>query len=114
MAFKSYVYEAKDGVTSFYLKLDADQAALAGAVIGTPTQAFHVVVSRSRRAYGLKPRFISLTREEGDAQDGSGKIHTTRVAICTQAAFDAIALNSAVQVNGIAYKVASLTDETKR
>jgi hypothetical protein len=114
MAFRSYVYEAKDGASSFYIKIDTDQAGLSGALIGTPTQGFHVVVSRSKRSYGLKPRFISLSREEGVAQDGTGKVHTTRLAICTQAAFDAIALNAGVSINGIDFKVASKTDETLR
>lgn len=114
MAFKSYLYEGKDGTSSYYIKLDTDQAAISGAVVGSPTQPFHVVVSRSRRAYGLKPRFISLSREEGVAQDGSGKIHTTRLAICTQESFNGIALNQGVSINGIDFKVASKTDETAR
>jgi len=114
MAFKTYVYESDDANESYRIRIDTDQATISGAVTGATTSGFHVVLSRSRRSFGLHPRFISLTREEGSAQDGTGKIHTTRVAICTPAVYAAIALEQGVQINGVAFKVSGKTPEIKR
>jgi hypothetical protein len=114
MAFKSYVYEADNGTDSYLIKLKTDQATVAGAVVGSTTQDFHVKVSESQRSYGVHPRFISLTREEGAAQDGTGKIHTTRLAICTKAAFDAFVKNQQVSISSISFKVAGKTGEKLR
>lgn len=114
MAFRSYVYEGDTGEHSYYVKLDSDQATLSGGVIGTPTHPFHLKVSKSRKSFGLHPRTIALSREEGTAQDGTGKIHTTRLAICTPAAYAAIAIGAGVLINGIAFKVTGKNPEFPR
>jgi hypothetical protein len=112
MAFKDYVYESDDAANSYLIRIDTDQATLSGAVVGTPTDGFHVRVSNTPRRFGITPRHINLRRAEG--AQGEGKIHTTRVAICTLAAYNAISPGAGVAVNGINYAVASKSPERKR
>lgn len=112
MAFGTYVYEDDLGTTSFKIRIDTDQAALAGAVKGVTTTGVHCRVSSSRRSFGMLPRFISLTRAEGAA--GEGKVHSTRLAICTVAAYNAINDGDGVSINGINFTVSGKTGEKKR
>lgn len=111
--YKSYIYEAADGTSSFKIRLDTDQAALSGAVIaGTTTQGFHVKVSKTSRSFGLNPRHIVIKRTEGVAPDD--RTFFSRLAICTEAAYDAIADGAVVLINGINWIVDRKVAETKR
>ena len=112
MAFKDYVYESDDATNSYIIRLDSDQADLAGAVVGTPTDAFHVIANQSARKFGISPRHISLRRLVGTAPNE--KAYTTRLAIATKAAFDAIAVGSVKAINSINYTVAHKSPESKR
>lgn len=111
MAFKDFIYESDSGV-SFQIRLDSDQQTVAGGVVGASDVDAHVRISSSRRDFGVQPRFITARRAVGEAPNE--KILTTKLAICTTEAFDAIAQNSAIQINGIAYAVASKTKENTR
>jgi hypothetical protein len=112
MAFGTYIYEDDSGTTSWKIRLDTDQAILSGAVKGASTTGVHCKVNVSRRAFGMLPRFISVSRAEGVA--GEGKVHQTRLAICTKTAYDAITDQQAVSINGISYAVVGKTGEKKR
>jgi len=112
MAFKDYVYESDDAANSYLIRLDIDQASLSGAVVGVPTDQFHVIANSSRKRFGIHPRHISLRRAEGT--QGEGRIHTTRLAICTKTAYDGIAVGSGQTINGVTYTVASKNPESKR
>lgn len=113
MAFRTYVYEAEDGVSSFKLRMDTDQAQLSGAIIaGATTQGFHVKVSKTRRAYGLEPRHLVIKRVVGVIPDD--RAYYSKVPICTDAAFDAISLGDIVLINGINWSVDQKVSETKR
>lgn len=113
MAFRTYIYEAADGVSSFKLRMDTDQAELAGAVIaGATTQGFHVKVSKTRRQYGLEPRHLVIKRVTGEIPDD--RAYYSKVPICTIEAFDAVALGSVIDVNGVEWMVDQKVAETKR
>lgn len=113
MAFRTYIYEAADGTSSFKLRMDMDQAALAGAVIaGATTQGFHVKVSKTRRAYGLEPRHLVIKRVVGIIPDD--RAYYSKVPICTEAAFAAVAQGDVVLINGINWTVDQKVAETKR
>jgi len=113
MAFRTYVYEAADGVSSYKLRMDTDQADLSGAVIaGATTQGFHVRVSKTRREYGLEPRHLVIKRVVGVIPDD--RAFYSKVPICTAAAFAAIAEGDVVLINGINWTVDSKVDETRR
>jgi hypothetical protein len=112
MAFKDYVYESDTAANSYLIRLDTDQATLAGAVVGVSTDGFHIKVNKNRRSYGLHPREITLRRVVGTAPNE--KTFFTRLAICTKAAYDAINVGSAATINGINYVVATKTGEFKR
>lgn len=113
MAFRTYVYEAEDGTSSFKIRMDTDQAELAGAVIaGATTQGFHVKVSKTRRAYGLEPRHLVIKRVVGVIPDD--RAYFSRVPICTAAAFALIDQGDVVLINGINWTVDRKEPETKR
>lgn len=112
MAFSDYLYESDDGNNSYLIRLDTDQATLAGAASGTPTDAFHVIANGSRRRFGVNPRHIICRRTVGTPPND--KSFTTRLAIATQAAYDAIAIGQSVTINGTAYTVSFKSPETKR
>lgn len=112
MAFKDYIYEADDATNSYLIRLDTDQATLAGAVVGTPTDAFHVIANRSRRRFGIAPRHILLRRLVGTAPNE--KAYTTRLAIATKAAYDAISVGSTQSINSLTYTVSQKVAESKR
>lgn len=111
MAFKDYIYEADDGSNSYLIRLDTANATLAGAVEGTPSDAFHVIANGSRRRFGVNPRHILVSTQPTDP---TLKAKTTRLAICTEAAFDGIAIGATVSISGVSYKVAFKSPETKR
>jgi len=111
MAFGRYIYESDSGV-SFYIRMDTDQATEAGAVAGTPDIAAHVQVSGSGRRYGIQPRHIVATRLVGVAPDQYTK--STRMPVCTPAAFAALADNAAIVINGTNYTIARKVDEERR
>lgn len=111
MALGNYVYESDSGV-SFQIKLDTEQATEAGGVVGASDVPAHVRVSSSRRDYGVQPRFITAKRLVGQAPNQ--KTLSTKLAICTPAAFNGIAVGSAIQIGGVAYVVASKSPENNR
>lgn len=112
MAFKTYIYES-ERATSYKIRLDTDQAAISGAVVsGATTEGFHVKVNKSSRAFGLNPRHLSLKRFVGVAPND--RPYYTRLAICTQAAFDAIAEGSNVSINSINWTVDRKVTEQRR
>lgn len=121
MAFKTYIYEsdlpndAEPTVepASYKIKLDTDQATLAGAVIaGATTAGFTIVNYKNRRQRGLHPRRIICSRFVGTAPND--RKFSTSLAICTQAAYDAISAGDAVSINGINYVVEIKEPEFKR
>lgn len=111
MAFSNYVYESDAGV-SFQIRLDSDQAAEAGGVAGVSDVPAHVRVSTSRREYGVQPRHIVAARLVGAAPNQFTK--STRLPICTPTAFAAIAVGSAIEINGISYTVRTKVAEGYR
>lgn len=112
MAFRTYIYES-DRATSYKIRLDSDQATLAGAVLaGTTTEGFHVKVNKSRRAFGLNPRHLVLKRITAPAQGEQSFF--TQLAICTEAAFAAISEGSTVTVNGVTWSVDRKEGESRR
>jgi hypothetical protein len=111
MPFKRYVYESDSGV-SFYLRMDSDQATIAGAVDGTPDVEAHVRVSNTPAKFGITPRHLIASRLAGTAPNQYSK--STRVPICTPAALAAIAGNSDITINGVAYKVQRKVAEVRR
>lgn len=111
MAFQDYIYESDDGSNSYLIRLDTRNATLAGAVVGTPSDAFHVIANGSRRRFGINPRHILVST---NPTDPTLKAKTTRLAICTEAAFDAISVGATVSVSGTTYQVNFKSPETKR
>jgi hypothetical protein len=111
MAFSDYVYES-DSATTFLIRLDTDQATLAGGVTGTPDISAHVRVSSSRREFGVQPRFVTCKRLVGAAPNQ--KTLSTKLACCTEAAYDALNVGSGLSINGVAYTVSSKTPEILR
>lgn len=111
MALSDYIYESDAGV-SFQIRLDDTQQGLAGGVAGASEIDAHVRVSSSRREFGVQPRFATLKRLA--SADPNSKTLTTKLAFCTVAAYNAVAVNSSVTVNGVAYTVASKTPEIRR
>lgn len=111
MAFGRYLYESDSGV-SFYIRIDKEQATEAGAVSGTPDVAAHVQISGSSRRFGIQPRHVVASRLVGTAPDQYTK--STRMAVCTPAAFAAIADNSAITIGGVQYTVSRKVDEERR
>lgn len=111
MALSDYVYESGSGV-SFFIRLDDTQATLAGAVTGTPDIGAHVRVSSTRREFGVQPRFITAKRPA--SADPDAKILSTKVAVCTETAFNGLATGAAVTINGVGYTIASKTPEILR
>lgn len=69
----------------------------------------HVYGSGSRRRFGVHPRGVNLTRLAGTAPDQVVK--RTFLAFGTQAALDAVALNSTIAVGGVNWTVASKVPE---
>lgn len=112
MAYRDYIYESDDAANSYLIRLDTDQATLAGAVVGTPTDAFHVIANQSRRRFGIAPRHIVLRRLVGTSPNE--KAFTTRLSMATKSAFDAIAVGSSQTINGITYTVSQKVAESKR
>ena len=112
MAFKDYIYEYDTASNQYLIRLDTDQATLAGAVVGISTDGFHIKVNKNRRSYGLHPREITLRRSVGTAPNE--KTFFTRLAICTKAAYDVLEVGSAASINGINYVIATKTGEFKR
>lgn len=112
MAFQDYLYESDDGNNSYLIRLDTDQATVAGAVTGTPTDAFHVIANNSRRKFGVNPRHIIAKRVVGTG--AAAKSFSTRLAICTVAAFTALAVGATVSINGTSYTVTAKNPESKR
>lgn len=112
MAFKDYIYESDDAANSYFIRLDTRQATLSGAVVGTPTDAFHVIANGSRRRFGINPRHVVARRLDGTAPNE--KAFNTRLAIATTTAFAAIAVGQTVTINGLTYTVAYKSAESKR
>lgn len=112
MAFQDYLYEADDGSNSYLIRLDTDNATVAGAVVGVPSDGFHVYANGSRRKFGINPRHIIAKRVVGTGN--AAKTFSTRLAICTPTAFDGLEEGEAVTINGVAYTVAFKSPETKR
>lgn len=111
MSLADYVYESDTNI-SFFVRLDTDQATVAGGVAGVPDIPAHVRVSSSRRDFGVQPRFITAKRLVGAAPNQ--KTLATKLAICTAAAFDSLTVGSAVTINGTAYTIGSKTPELLR
>lgn len=112
MSFRTYIYES-DRDTSYKIRLDSDQAVLAGAVrAGATTEGFHVKAQKPTRTFGLNPRHLVLKRTTGSAE--SERSFFTRLAICTAAAFAGIVEGSVVSVNGVSYIVDRKEPETRR
>lgn len=72
-----------------------------------------VKVSGSRRAYGVNPRKITLSRSVGSADYGSAKAYA-RVVMLTEAAFTAAVIGSTVTYAGVDWVIASKTNESIR
>lgn len=111
MAFKDYIYESDDGSNSYLIRLDPVNATVAGAVAGTPSDGFHVIANSSRRRFGINPRHVLLSTQPDDE---TVKPKTTRLAICTEAVFDAIEVGQSLSVSGTSYKVTFKSAESKR
>lgn len=111
MAFADYIYESGFGV-SFQIRLDTDQATVAGAVAGQSDVPAHVRVSSTRRQFGVLPRHIVAKRLVGAAPNQ--KTLSTRVAICTEAAYDALAVGGAISINGNPYTIGAKIPELTR
>lgn len=111
MTFGNYVYESDVGV-SFQIRLDTDQATEAGGVAGTSDVPAHVRVSTSRRQYGVQPRHIIARRLVGAAPNQFTR--STRLPICTPAAFNALAVGGNIEINGIAYTIGGKVAESYR
>ncbi len=80
------------------------------AAAGTPpagsvTQNIKVQISKSTRAYGIKPRGCTLSRTLGTAPDTFTK--TTFLPVLTPAAFDtaAFAIGASITIDSIAWVV---------
>jgi hypothetical protein len=111
MAFADYVYNTNYSV-SFQIRLDTDQATLAAATAGASDIDAHLTVSKSSRRYGIHPRTITLKRVVGTG--AAAKSFFTRLAICTQAAWEGISVGSTQTVNGVSYTVSSKDAEYGR
>lgn len=70
----------------------------------------HVLQSGSRRRFGIHPRGVRLTRLAGTAPEQTVK--RTFLPFGTEAALDAVALNSEIIIGGVVWKVASKQPET--
>jgi hypothetical protein len=120
MAFGTYVYEsdkttgagAGAAAVSYLIRMDTDQQTLAGAAAGASTEGFHVLVNKTRRAYGLHPRHIVLKRSVGTAPND--KTFFTRLPICTKAAYDALAVGGNASINSIQYIISAKVAEFRR
>lgn len=111
MAFGNYVYESDNGV-SFQIRLDTDQATVAGAVAGASDIPAHVRVSSTRRQFGVQPRHIIAKRLVGTAPNQLTR--STRLPICTPTAYSGINVGSSVTINGTAYTVGAKVPEITR
>jgi hypothetical protein len=112
MAFKTYIYES-DRNTSYKIRLDSDQAVLSGGTLaGATTEGFHVKAQKPNRAFGLNPRHIVLKRTTGPAE--GERSFFTRLAICTDARWDALVEGSVVTVNAVNYVIDRKEPESRR
>lgn len=111
MAFGNYVYDSDTG-TSFQIRLDTDQATIAGGVAGPSDIPAHVRVSSTRRQFGVQPRHIIAKRLVGTAPNQLTR--STRLPICTPAAYSGLSVGSAVTINGTAYTISAKVPEITR
>ena len=111
MAFADYVYESDSGV-SFQVRIDSDQATVAGGVAGTSDIPAHVRVSSTRREFGVQPRHIIAKRLAGTAPNQVTR--STRLPICTPTAFAGLSVGGSVTINGTAYTIGAKVPEINR
>lgn len=71
-------------------------------------------VSGSKRAYGVKARFITLARKIGSDADYSGATVYIRIPVFLATAWIAFDVNGIVALNGFDWTIASKTDESIR
>lgn len=106
-------YETDDGTVlpirvQFETLTVADNAEPDGGADGP-----FVKVSGSRRAYGVHPRKITLSRSVGSDDYGSAKAYA-RVVMLTSAAYDAAVIGSTVPYAGVDWVIVSKTNESIR
>lgn len=97
-AFTRTKYEADDA-SIYAVKLTPDYAAKAGtAPTGAVTSPIKVKVSKSTKAYGIKPRGVSLSRTLGTAPDTFTKSAFLPVLTPSAFASPAFALGATVVI----------------
>lgn len=98
-------YEADEG-DIYAIILSPDYAAKAGAApAGTVTSPIKAKVSKSSRAYGIRPRGVTLSRTIGTAPDTFNK--TTFLPVLTPSAFSSatFALGATITIGSTTWTI---------
>lgn len=104
-------YEGDEG-DIYAITLSPDYAAKAGAApTGTVTSPIKAKVSKSSRAYGIRPRGVTLSRTVGTAPDTFTK--TTFLPVLTPAAFNSatFALDASITIGTTVWTVVAKRPE---
>lgn len=81
---------------------------------GGVSESLYVRVSGSKRAYGIKARYITLSRKIGTDSDYSGATVYARIPVLLASAWIAYVPGSTVTYQGVDWTVASKTVESLR
>lgn len=102
-------YDSSALGSTLKIRLRAAEGAIYTAGAATADFDLHVYGSGSRRRFGVHPRGVRLTRLAGVAPEQTVK--RTFLAFGTEAALDAVALNSVIAIGGVDWRVASKVPE---
>lgn len=98
-------YEGDDG-TIYPLRLTPEYFAVAGtAPTGPATSSIRAKISKSNREFGIRPRFVRLTRTIGTAPDTFRRYATLSVLTPADFALPAFALGATITIDTVAYTV---------
>lgn len=111
MAFADLKYQLKNSQIMLIRMSDEEAAATSPEPTGAVTLPAHVQNSGSRRAFGVHPRGIILSREVGTAPDTFNK--TKFLALLTEAAIGSTGytVGSTITIDGTAWEVKSEVPE---
>jgi hypothetical protein len=105
------IYTANDGETHA-IRLDAARATAGGFTAGgTATSDIKAKVSKSNREHGLRPRMVSLRKNDGT--DEEPNYSYSRLPVATEAAFNGagFARNATISIDGDSWTVVGKIQE---
>lgn len=82
--------------------------------VGAVTQSRYARVTGSRRAYGLKARSVTLSREIGDDTDYNGSTLYARIPVLKIASIALLIIGTTVTYQNLAWVIVSHSPESTR